>query len=971
LQATPPSVVPGEPGQELNRNQQQQQQQQHGPVSSYTAEELPKIRRALQQLGPNQEFSPLLTPLDIIVHGGWDTLGKTAVMGAVAARAGVALAAAAHDDVKTKPKKSRARVTTRQADPGSSSAGSPTTDSPSSSSSSSPTNALGVVNTATGIASDALAAGSNPASNIGRAASSIPNRIASAANPAALGNAVGSTAPTARSGTAAAQQAALESGSLSAMQGLGGLDLGSELSGISPWVSVLQTAAMSDVTPSLAGSNPWLSMLQSAAGASSGLDLTGGNNPVWAALQGALGNGITSSIAGSSPWLTLLQGAMQGGSSSSPGPISSSTVLSALQQGVAGSSKGTSAAGSDALVAALQQSALGVSNPLLGLLQQGALGGSGIGELAGSIPWASVLQGALSAAGSTGITTGSNPLLSALQGAMGGSMPLHSAVQQNVLGRRHMRKLSGVDDIPLSYAYQVPAGSGGSTYMYLQQGAGSSGSSMSRAAMPAASNDVLLEQGHADLIKRLQYLPHYNQQPWPHKAAQAIQQNIHQNMPRDGKQTVHDIYNMVQPVKQTAGETKNSIVFDSLRSAIEAKRVDDSIKGQMVDNLSDALSRTQLKQQHDWKGIAQPWADAAQDIMQTKAKHANDFANDLADTDLQFGGEIEVIVGSAANATRNGMFNMTGASKNLANAVTGGARNYYNETRYATRSFANAIPGIVNSTTQTALNTITSVAPAIAHAGNTVQQVANTAAKFPRDIGSDAGKLVSAGVGAAPLMALSLGTGVASVVPTVVPWVSHGVDLAASAGLGVLNATGTVMHNTVVPMAQGALQSSGSLGTNLLTVGFNQGFNEGLMSSLERRKPYQDGPRESARVADQPALFLPSSFAPMGQMMTVTYPCPTGNFPGPVGPAVPVPGVPPQPIPGQPPGAAGPVAAGPPTAPVGTIIGPGIPCGVLLYMVPKHAVPKQTKPRPQPLVEFPVDPPVSSGADAFDRHQLC
>lgn len=485
---------------------------------------------------------------------------------------------------------------------------------------------------------------------------------------------------------------------------------------------------------------------------------------------------------------------------------------------------------------------------------------------------------------------------------------------------------------------------------------------MGSAAMP--TSQVLPEQGHLEMLHRMQQLPHYQQQPWQHKVVHAVGQAVPQqiNIPL---QTVHDLHSMVQPVKQTAVQTKQDIVYDAARAAIEAKRVSNQVKGQLVDTAADSLSRlppvlSQVHQMVDVKGIAQPWADAAQTVMGAKSKAVKQFADDVADTDIQIGGELDLVLGSAANLTRNPVLNLSGISKNLASSVTGGALNFFNETSGATRSFATAIPTLVDGTTQTALNGITSLTPAIFNAFNTTQQVANTLTTFPRQIGGDAGKLISAGVGAAPLALTSIGTGVASVVPNVVPWVSNGVNLVSSAGLGAVKGVGTVMHNTVVPMGQGALQATGSIGTNLLTKGFNTGFNEGLLASMERRKPFQNGPLESAQVSNQPAMFLPPSFAPMGQMMTVTYPCPTGSWPTPAGAA---PGQPPQPPPPQPgvPGAPGgvPGAQGPPTAPIGTIIGPGIPCGVPLYMVPKSVVPKQGRPRPQPLVTFPVDPPVS------------
>jgi hypothetical protein len=479
-------------------------------------------------------------------------------------------------------------------------------------------------------------------------------------------------------------------------------------------------------------------------------------------------------------------------------------------------------------------------------------------------------------------------------------------------------------------------------------------------AAPSAQQQQQQYQGEFTEAEMDAYASSRSAQPWKHRVIDRVVQGVQESVPQE-VQRLQQIKGVLRPVKQTAKETKSSIKHDAKRAVQEAKRVDNSIKGQLVDIVGDSVSRLkpQFKALVNKTELIQPWADAAQSIMKQKADYVREFADQVADTDLQIGGELEATFGQAANLTRGLGLNMTGLSSNLANAVAGSASNFLNQTRNSTAGVVQLLPSLLNTTTRAAQDSFTAMAPLIGNIANSTQRFGNLAAPFPREIGTNAGQLVRAGVGALPELAAGTIAGAAGLIPRAVPWITRGVDLAANTGLTALQATGTTMHNLVAPVAQGAAQAVGGLGSNLLTNGFNPGFDEGYLASLERRAPFQNAQREQARVEAQPALYLPPSFAPLGQMMTITYPCPTGSFPG---PATPVPGQPPVPppvVPGQPPGAPGvPVPPGPPTAPVGTIIGPGIPCGVPLYMVPRNAVPRQGKPLPPRMVEYPFNPQV-------------
>jgi hypothetical protein len=746
-----------------------------------------------------------------------------------------------------------------------------------------------------------------------------------------------------------------------------------------------------------------LSVLQAAiSGSSSGSGAAVLNSLLAAAQQGAGVYSLGSSSGSSSPVLSLLQGALLGGQQAGSNPM-----LSALQQGVLGGSgmlQGLSGyshmrlAGehsaekhSDSSDESGRRSGSGDSDTSGGSEGHGSSGRRGLLSTNFRMPWSK--QGAVAPTAARAAAPSGQYILE--QGSFGGqqqqqqqlpSQPQQWLQQPQQLLRQPQQLLQQPQQWlqPQPQQQQLLGQLGSVVQQGLQGQQGLSGQ-QGLLRQPLGNVGQLatnLQQGLLGPQQGMQAQQQQQQQPQPQPQPQPQQQQQQQQQPvfrphekywkakavthiSNGLQNnldlsthqIHELKHVVKPVKQTAVDTTHSILYDGKRAIREAKRVDNSIKGQLVDTVANSMNQlrpiTTLKQAINKTALIEPFADAAQAVMKQKAQFVRDIANDIADTDIEIGGELEVVTGSLSNLTRNGMFNLTGASKNLAQAVTGGATNFFNETRNAPRQFAQMIPQLINTTTQSALNGITATAPLILNLANQTQRVANMASEFPRDIGGDVGKLVSAGIGAVPGLATSLGTGALSVLPTMVPWVSRGVDLAAQTGVTAARATGSLMHNLAAPLATGALQSAGSLGTNLLTTGFNQGFNEGLLASLERRTPFQDGSREAGRLADQPALFLPNSFSPLGQTMTVTYPCPTGSFPGPAVPPLPVAPT----VPGQPPQVPG--AGGPPTAPVGTIIGPGIPCGVPLHMVPKSAVPRQGRPLPAPLVEYPLNPVVS------------
>jgi hypothetical protein len=737
-----------------------------------------------------------------------------------------------------------------------------------------------------------------------------------------------------------------------------------------------------------------LNILQAAiSGSSSGSGTAVLNSLLAAAQQGAMGGYSLGSNSGSiSPVLTLLQGALLGGQQAGSNPL-----LSALQQGVLGGGgvpQGLSGyshmrlAGDSSAEGQTESTSSEESDSSGSSEDNGSKGRRSLLSTNFRMPW-SRQPAAAPPAARAAMPPGQYIME---QGFFGGQQqqqqqlprqPQQWLQQPQQLLRQPQQLLQQPQQWLQPQQQQQLIGQLGSFVQQGLQGQQGQGGQQGLLRQPLGNVGQLATNLQQGLLGQQQGMQTQQQQPqqqqqqpqqqqqqqqqpvyrphekyWKAKAVTHLSNGLVNNLDLSTHQ-IQELKNVVKPVKQTAIDTTHSILKDGKRAIVEAKRVDNSIKGQLVDTVANSMNQlrpiTTLKQAINKTALIEPFADAAKAVMKQKAQFVRDIANDITDTDIEIGGELEVLTGSLSNLTRNGMLNLTDASKNLAQAVTGGATNFFNETRNAPRQFAQMIPQLINTTTQSALNGITATAPLILNLANQTQRVANMASEFPRDIGGDVGKLVSAGVGAVPGLATSLGTGALSVLPTMVPWVSRGVDLAAQTGITAARATGSVMHNLAAPMATGALQAAGSLGTNLLTTGLNQGFNEGLLASLERRAPFQNGGREAGRIAEQPALFLPNSFSPLGQTMTVTYPCPTGSFPGPAVPGVPVP-VPPV-VPGQPPQVPG--VAGPPTAPVGTIIGPGIPCGVPLYMVPKSAVPRQGRPLPAPLVEYPLNPVVS------------
>ena len=174
----------------------------------------------------------------------------------------------------------------------------------------------------------------------------------------------------------------------------------------------------------------------------------------------------------------------------------------------------------------------------------------------------------------------------------------------------------------------------------------------------------------------------------------------------------------------------------------------------------------------------------------------------------------------------------------------------------------------------------------------------------------------------------SRGSAAADVAFSIGPFLANGrtglLDDAARAAALTGGAAAHVMHGTAVPMASDAIAVAADAGGRLGS-GWREGFAEGHTAVMQRRSPYGPADTTEAAYAQQPALYLPSSYAPLGAMANITYPCPTGPFGS--------------------------------IAPSGTIIGPGIPCGVPLLMVPREAVP--TNALGQAVVRLtPTNPPV-------------
>jgi hypothetical protein len=171
---------------------------------------------------------------------------------------------------------------------------------------------------------------------------------------------------------------------------------------------------------------------------------------------------------------------------------------------------------------------------------------------------------------------------------------------------------------------------------------------------------------------------------------------------------------------------------------------------------------------------------------------------------------------------------------------------------------------------------------------------------------------------------------------TMRPFLQAHTNQAANTAQQAALAAQHVTTGTLVPMAYAKQAVAKNMGGHLST-GFNQGFNEGFTAAMERREPFAEASAKRSFYTNQPAVFLPRTFVPLGSMANITYPCPLG--PGNI------------------------------IAPAGTIVGPGIPCGVVLQMVPRSAVPKNamapTVVQPTPvsdLVRLQSKPAMQMGA---------
>lgn len=202
-----------------------------------------------------------------------------------------------------------------------------------------------------------------------------------------------------------------------------------------------------------------------------------------------------------------------------------------------------------------------------------------------------------------------------------------------------------------------------------------------------------------------------------------------------------------------------------------------------------------------------------------------------------------------------------------------------------------------------------------------VQQITDT---LHSQAGYDIQGLASQVKTATPSAQASMVEGLGTVINTVHPYVQNGktgpADVATRAATQGALAKGQFMHGTVVPMASGAVTAYKDMG-NSVGNGFAEGYPEGYQAAMDRRAPYSDAYSQQQLYQQQPSLYLPNSFSPLGSMANITYPCPQGQYPAST--AVGVVGAP------------SPIV----TAPIGTIVGPGIPCGVNIMMVPRTAVP--------------------------------
>jgi hypothetical protein len=230
----------------------------------------------------------------------------------------------------------------------------------------------------------------------------------------------------------------------------------------------------------------------------------------------------------------------------------------------------------------------------------------------------------------------------------------------------------------------------------------------------------------------------------------------------------------------------------------------------------------------------------------------------------------------------------------------------------------------------------TSAAPYMQNVQANAKGVVNTLGPMAVQATDDVGGLAVQAVQQFPNGVESLSSGAATAIGAATPYLLNNgnsmLDQKADALQQVAQAKQTIMHGTVVPIASAGINTAGNIG-NHLGNGFADGFGEGYTAANDRRVPYSHGPSVQQQFESQPALYLPQSFSPLAAMANITYPCPRSRVTNIV-------------------------------APVGTIIGPGIPCGVNLQVVPRSAVPSNRL-APAAVNVIPVASPVSAVSSCF------
>uniref|UniRef100_A0A383W3U6 Uncharacterized protein n=1 Tax=Tetradesmus obliquus TaxID=3088 RepID=A0A383W3U6_TETOB len=236
---------------------------------------------------------------------------------------------------------------------------------------------------------------------------------------------------------------------------------------------------------------------------------------------------------------------------------------------------------------------------------------------------------------------------------------------------------------------------------------------------------------------------------------------------------------------------------------------------------------------------------------------------------------------------------------------------------------------------QTGERLATNVAPYITNVRSNAESVVTSVGPVAMEATDDVAGLGVQAVHAIPNGLHSLADGAATAIGAATPYVLNNgnsvLDQASNAVQQVAQATKTIMHGTAVPMASAGINTASNMGTYMGN-GFAEGFGEGYTAANDRRLPYSQGPSVQQQFESQPALYLPQSFSPLGAMANITYPCPVSRVNNIV-------------------------------APVGTIIGPGIPCGVNLQLVPRAAVPSNRL-APAVVNVIPVASPVPPPAPA-------